>query len=217
MKLLCRKAFFSMMVGFTLIISLLPTMTVQAQAVDRYDPNLQVPIILPEKTRFSDLESNSNNAHGGSKPENRSTLMGDCSVNLAADFELAVFDLINQERQKAGVSELSLKDNLSTAAREHSADMSCNNTFSHEGRNGKTPFDRIKANGYLFSAAGENIYAGEGSFFTPQAALDAWMGSPSHHSTMLRDTYSEVGIGIIFNPDSKYNGYFTVDFASPAP
>jgi uncharacterized protein YkwD len=208
---------FSLVGVITLMMALMPTQQVHAEFIDRYDPTLLVLIAVPEKSDLSSTEPISGKSQADIKPKAQPSTFGDCQAKSAADFEQSMFDLINQERQKAGVPLLTLNENLNSAARQHSADMSCEGHFSHVGSSGSTPFDRIKEQGYVFSAAGENIFAGDGTFFTPEQALKAWLNSSSHRATMLREHYSEVGIGVVYTPGSQYGGYFTIDFASPAP
>ncbi len=138
-----------------------------------------------------------------------------CDYSLNASFETQLLDLINQERQSNGIAPLSMDSRLLAAARAHSQDMGCNGFFSHTGSDGSSPFDRILAFGYTFSAAAENIYAGSGTYNSPTAAFNAWMASDAHRENMLNPAYVDVGIGYVYVPGSPYGGYFTADFAHP--
>lgn len=138
-----------------------------------------------------------------------------CNATTNSTFESELAGLINQQRVSAGLPELAWQGQLAAAARGHSLDMACNNYFSHTGSDGSSPFDRIIAQGYSYSYAGENIYGGGGTYNSPQAAFDAWMASPGHHDIMLSPTYTQVGIGYAYNAGSTYGGYFTAVFAVP--
>ena len=48
-------------------------------------------------------------------------------------------------------------------ARKHSLDMAENDYFSHENKQGKSPFDRMKDDGIRFRGAGENLAYGQSS------------------------------------------------------
>lgn len=135
-----------------------------------------------------------------------------CTSSINAGLESELATLINQQRVSAGLPELAWQNQLAGAAREHSLDMACNNIFSHTGSDGSSPFDRIIQQGYSYSYAGENIYAGSSS---AQAAFDAWMASPAHHDIMLSPTYTQIGIGYAYDAGSTYGGYFTAVFATP--
>jgi len=131
-------------------------------------------------------------------------------------FENQVLRQINQERAKGGLPQLILKNQLTSAALAHSSDMACRGFFNHINPDGKTAFDRIHAQGYQFTCAGETIYGGDGSLNTPEQAIHTWLTSAIHKKAMLNPAYSEVGIGIIYLPGSKFGGYYTVVFANPA-
>ena len=133
--------------------------------------------------------------------------------NLNNEQELA--NLINAHRVNNGLGQLSVQSQLAAAARGHSLDMACNGFFSHTGSDGSSPFDRILAQGYSYTYAGENIYAGSGVYNTAQAAFDGWLNSPAHYAILMSANYTEIGIGYEYNATSSYGGYFTGVFASP--
>jgi uncharacterized protein YkwD len=138
-----------------------------------------------------------------------------CSATTNSSFESDLMVLINQQRVSQGLSELTWQSQLASAAREHSLDMACNNIFSHTGSDGSSPFDRILRQGYSYSYAGENIYAGNGTYNSPQAAFDTWMNSTGHRDILLSPNYTQIGIGYEYEGGSTYGGYFTAVFATP--
>jgi uncharacterized protein YkwD len=138
-----------------------------------------------------------------------------CEANTNLAFESTLFDLINQERANAGLPAFTRQDQLNLAASEHNIDLSCRNIFSHTGSDGSSPFDRITRQGYSYTTAGENLYAGSGPYDDPAEAVSAWMKSPGHLANMLHTEYTEVGISYINAPNSTYKGYFAVTFGQP--
>ncbi len=134
---------------------------------------------------------------------------------LEATYQATLLKLINAERVKAGVKKVASNSKLGLAATRHSTDMAAHNFFSHTGSNGTSMTDRITKAGYKFSAAGETLYAGGGSYKTPQACIQAWLNSSGHRSIILSSAYTQVGIGYKYNAKSKYGGYYTADFAKP--
>jgi uncharacterized protein YkwD len=102
--------------------------------------------------------------------------------------------VLNDERVKVGVSELALDSSLTAAAYGHSEDMAVNNYFSHNSKDGRRFSDRIIAQGYRYSIAGENIAYHYGA---PDAAkvFEMWMNSPGHKSNMLSSSFSDAGLG----------------------
>jgi len=61
------------------------------------------------------------------------------------------------------VQPLVFNTKLITAARLHSQDMIDQDYFAHESWDGKSPFDRMQAAGYVYASAGENLASYMGS------------------------------------------------------
>ncbi len=139
----------------------------------------------------------------------------DCEVSTNAQYERDLFELVNDERERLGLNLLEWDDDLAEAARKHSADMACNDYFSHDSLDGTTFDTRISAEGYVFTAAGENLYAGGGIFDNPKQAFTGWFNSADHYMVMTHPDLTEVGIGYIYAADSRYKGYFSADFGTP--
>jgi uncharacterized protein YkwD len=140
----------------------------------------------------------------------------DCDFSGNSDFESALLTLINDERDSEGLPALDQEDRLRDAARAHSTDMACNGIFSHTGSDGSTVGERVTAQGYEWILVAENIFrSGDTSDTAPQLAFNWWMVSPSQRANLLSDTFTEIGIGYIFEPSSPYGGYFTAVFAQP--
>lgn len=99
---------------------------------------------------------------------------------------------------------------LAKVAAKHSADMARKDYFSHNSRNGDSPFDRIKDAGYRYSTAGENIAAG---FRTPASVVKAWLKSPGHCRNIMKKGYTELGVG--YASGGTYGSYWTQDFGRP--
>ena len=129
--------------------------------------------------------------------------------------ESAVLSGVNYQREQAGIAPLQASSALFSAARGHSQDMATNNFFSHTGSNGSSLFDRMSSAGFSYSAAAENIYAGNGSNNSAGSAVGTWMGSEGHRVNMLNPTYTYAGVGYWCNSNSEYDGYFTLNLARP--
>ncbi|HST82146.1 MAG TPA: CAP domain-containing protein [Kineosporiaceae bacterium] len=130
----------------------------------------------------------------------------------ASGFAAEVLRLANVQRAKAGCEPLALNSKLNKAAQAHSTDMATANFFSHDSQDGRTPFDRIKAAGYSFGAAAENIAAGS---TTAAGAMDQWMNSAGHKANILNCTYVDLGVGYAPGENAEYAGYWTQDFGKP--
>jgi uncharacterized protein YkwD len=123
-----------------------------------------------------------------------------------------VVDLVNQERAKAGCQPLIVSAQLTAAAQGHSQDMATNDFFSHTGSNGSSPWQRIQATGYQYSAAAENIAYG---YSTAAAVMQGWMSSSGHRKNILNCGLREIGVGYATHPNTSNIAYWTQDFATP--
>ncbi|WP_326635761.1 CAP domain-containing protein [Nonomuraea fuscirosea] len=114
------------------------------------------------------------------------------SSGFASAAETAVVTLTNQARARNGCRPLTHDAKLHRAAERHSADMARNNYFSHESRDGRTFDRRIKAEGFAFRLAGENIAKGQPSAAT---VVRAWLDSPGHRANIMNCSFTHIGVG----------------------
>ena len=131
-------------------------------------------------------------------------------------FEQRVLTLVN-ERRAAGVhcgaegafppaGALTMNEALRCAARRHSLDMQQRNFFDHENPDGESAEDRIEQAGYVWSAWGENIAAGQPS---PEVVMEDWMGSDGHCANIMNPSFTEIGVG------RHFSGQWTQAFGRP--
>jgi len=95
-------------------------------------------------------------------------------------------------------------DQLAKAAYGHSVDMNTHDYFSHTGLDGSTPGQRITAEGYRWSAYGENIAEG---YSTEQIVMNAWLSSEGHCKNIMDGGFKDMGVG-------RDGNYWTQDFGS---
>ncbi len=133
-------------------------------------------------------------------------------ATLNSTFESQVLTLLNQERTNRGIPALKSNTKLRNAALGHTQDMACNNFIGHLGSDGSDPGDRITAAGYDYSTWGENVAAG---YTSPSSVVDAWMDSTGHRANILNPSFTEIGIGYVYNSASTYGHYWTTDFGAP--
>jgi spore coat assembly protein SafA/uncharacterized protein, YkwD family len=124
--------------------------------------------------------------------------------------EAQVVELVNQQRAKNGLKPLKLNWELARVARYKSADMRDRQYFSHNSPTYGSPFEMMKAFGIRYSAAAENIAAGQK---TAQAVMNSWMNSPGHRSNILSASYTEIGVG--YASGGSYGHYWTQMFIKP--
>lgn len=116
-------------------------------------------------------------------------------LGFATDISIdKLYQLVNQERQKAGLSSLTYNETLSRAAYLKAQDMFSKNYWSHFAPDGKTPWDFILNSGYKYEYAGENLAK---NFLFSDGVVSAWMNSQTHRDNILKNEYSEVGYAVV--------------------
>ena len=78
--------------------------------------------------------------------------------------------------------------------------------MSHDGYGGSSPFDRMKAAGFAFSSASENVAQGQGS--VDNVFLD-WKNSPGHYANMIDPKATMIGL-------ARSGDYWTMEMGSPS-
>ncbi len=129
------------------------------------------------------------------------------SSNLS--YEQKVAELVNIERQKAGLPALVFDSAVSNVARTKSKDMAANNYFAHQSPTYGSAGDMLTRFGIRWSAWGENIASGQR---TPEAVVTAWMNSSGHRANILSSNFSKIGVGYAVN--SNGTPYWTQIFTN---
>jgi len=134
---------------------------------------------------------------------------------------MRILELVNQARAQprtCGNSRLNAarpvrwNDSLAEASRRHAEDMAQYGYFSHNGRDGSEPWDRIQRAGYRYRSMGENIAAGQRN---PEEAVASWIRSPSHCANLMNPVFTEMGAAVAVNSRSSYGRYWTQEFGTP--
>jgi uncharacterized protein YkwD len=146
----------------------------------------------------------------------------DCSTATGdAAKECQIVQLVNQTRAagascggsaKPAVPALKTNSILAGTARAHAVDMATNDYFDHTNQQGKSPFDRMKAAGYDFATAGENIAAGKE---TAEGTMQDWMQSPGHCENIMKADFTEIGVGYAFDQNNQYEHIWVQNFGAP--
>jgi len=139
------------------------------------------------------IDNTTNNTTNNTTTNNTTSNVS--NLSMTADEE-TIFNLVNEVRKEAGLSELKLDKELLRVARIKSQDMVDNNYFSHNSPTYGTPFQMIKNFGISYKSAGENI-AGHS---TAKAAFEAWMNSSGHKANILGSSFNYTGIGVVKSP-----------------
>ncbi|HBG23304.1 MAG TPA: hypothetical protein DDW83_08660 [Peptococcaceae bacterium] len=123
-----------------------------------------------------------------------------------SQYEQQMVNLVNQERQQAGLKPLTVDSRLVNLARLKSQDMINKNYFNHQSPTYGSPFDMMKNAGVTYRWAGENI-AGAGGV---DRAHNGLMNSEGHRANILNSNFTHIGIGIV--PGGPYGMMFTQMF-----
>ena len=102
-----------------------------------------------------------------------------------------VLRLVNIEREKAGLSHLTINATLKAAADKRAQETKV--SFSHTRPNGSKFSTVLQEYGISYRTAGENIAYGQRS---PQEVVTGWMNSPGHRANILNGSFNKIGIGV---------------------
>ncbi len=142
----------------------------------------------------------------------RAAVLG-AGTNLSAS---SLLESTNTERSRSQVADLRISPSLSAAAQSKAQDMVDGNYWSHTSPDGRKPWSFIRASGYSYEAAGENLAYG---FSNAPTTISGWMNSPEHRRNVLDGAYREVGFGIVRAENYMGHGQTTVVvalYAAPA-
>ncbi|WP_110112204.1 CAP domain-containing protein [Bacillus sp. CGMCC 1.16541] len=132
------------------------------------------------------------------KPATTTNTTTQAAASSVSEYEKKVAQLVNQERQKAGLAPLQLDTKLSDVAREKSRDMMNKGYFDHQSPTYGSPFDMMKRFGISYKAAGENIAKGQR---TPEEVMNGWMNSSGHRANILSNNFTHIGVGYVKGSD----------------
>ncbi len=98
---------------------------------------------------------------------------------------------INELRAGGGVPPVAYSPKLEAAAKAHALDMARQGYFAHEGRDGSSVGDRVRAQGYTWCFVAENIAKGQRDL---DEVMQGWTDSPGHYANMVNKNAAEVGV-----------------------
>lgn len=124
-----------------------------------------------------------------------------------------ILERMNALRQAQGVKPLEVDPALSAVAQAYSEKMAREHFFAHVSPGGETVGQRLRAAGYPYLSAGENLGSAPG----PLAAHFGIEHSPGHRKNLLDATWSRVGIGVaVEEVDGRKQTLLTEVFVDPA-
>ncbi|MFA7654782.1 MAG: CAP domain-containing protein, partial [Candidatus Dojkabacteria bacterium] len=105
-----------------------------------------------------------------------------------------IINLTNSERIAWGLNTLQPNSQLSAAALAKANNMFEEQYWDHFGPNGESPWQFIRAAGYDYVYAGENLGKG---FRTAEGLHEAWMASPTHKENVISRNYKDIGVAVV--------------------
>jgi hypothetical protein len=136
-----------------------------------------------------------------------SFFLGSCIAHAGpSQREQQLFDLVNHEREKAGLKKLEWNDQLAEAALAHSKLLAENRDLSHQFPGEPILQERVGATRLRFNSVAENVAAAP----DVDTAHTALMKSPGHRANILHQDYNAIGISII---ERDHELFITQDFA----
>ena len=121
-------------------------------------------------------------------------------------------ELVNLERQRAGLPALIAHAPLGKLAQAYCEDMAGRGFYGHVDPDGRDVAERLAAIGYATLAAAENLARGQAS---PVEVVAGWMASPGHRANILSPALRLIGAGYAFASTPPYHHYWTHVFATP--
>jgi uncharacterized protein YkwD len=130
----------------------------------------------------------------------------------ASTLDSSVIAGINAQRKANGLGALLASAALAKAAQSLACDNAARQGTSHVSSDGSQITQRMRAVGYSFSAAAENIGRG---FGTPTEAVARWMQSSGHRANILNTNIRDIGVGVAVSdaPDSRL--HWMVNMGAP--
>ena len=182
------------------------------QPVDAEDDSTQSPSETEQPVDVEDNNSNSGDVSDfylGAENDNSDMSTGD------NNFDSQVLELINDERESAGLDSLSIDSQLNQAANLHTNEMAQADELSFEP-NGMGLSDRISETGYDGDLFGANI---AGGFETPEEIVEGMMNNPQTKANILNPEIMSFGVSYQNSPDDDdsaedVDAYFTQIFGT---
>lgn len=128
------------------------------------------------------------------------------TLSLSAQ-EKKLLNLLNEDREKNGLSPLTEDPALSALARTKSQDMNDNHYFAHESPTYGNAAQMLTDAGYAYNGVGENI----AHHASVEKAEAAFMSSDGHRRNILGSQWTKVGVGVA--ADENNSVYVTELFA----
>lgn len=175
------------LIGLVLSSLLLGGCRKDAEGIDKSSATRSAEAIAAEEIHFFDEEA---------------VALADSSgdtVSLRSE-ALRAFNMINEERERAGLNPLNWDSNLESTSDVRA--IECSKEFSHTRPNGD-PWYTVNSE----IMGGENLAFG---YTNAGEVVSGWMNSVTHRENILYPTFTKVSISVYVNDDGTY--YWAQEF-----
>jgi uncharacterized protein YkwD len=131
---------------------------------------------------------------GVAAPKTPEATSMDTEVHSVEQAERRIFDLLNEDRQKAHLRPLILDDKLSAVSRAHSNDMHDHDFVGHVSPSTGDAVRRMRSAGLAAPVILENVARA----YSPEEVDRGLMDSPGHRANILSTEATHVGVGVAF-------------------
>lgn len=153
---------------------------------------------------------NDSGTSSGQDEENTASL-DQLSPNTVA-YRNEVLRLVNIERKKAGLNELTMTNtNLLKAAQRRANEIAVRYNPPHTRLDGRSWSTVLAEYNVFWRATGENMAAG---YQTPAEVVEGWMNSPGHRANILNENFNQIGIGYAYRYGTNYSHYWIQIFTN---
>lgn len=147
----------------------------------------------------------------GSQDEENTASLDQLSPNTVA-YRNEVLRLVNIERKKAGLNELTMTNtNLLKAAQRRANEIAVRYNPPHTRLDGRSWSTVLAEYNVFWRATGENMAAG---YQTPAEVVEGWMNSPGHRANILNENFNQIGIGYAYRYGTGYSHYWIQIFTN---
>ncbi len=154
--------------------------------------------------RFSASLSSTLDASTGTDSDSNSNADSEFDTDEEAlAYITEVVRLVNEERAAVGIESLVLDSSLCEASAIRVAEIQ--QLFDHTRPNGESFYTVLTELGLTYTACAENIAAGQ---ISPEMVVNMWMNSTGHRANILNESYTKIGVGYSYAPNSTYTYYW---------
>lgn len=118
-----------------------------------------------------------------------------------------IIAVTNTARTLNGLAPLATSTLLTHSAQTKANTMLAQGYFAHTNPEGAHFWTLIRAVGYTYTLAGENLAIG---FSSDDEIIKAWLNSPAHRDNILNPEYKEIGIGLAYGEYQNRYQWFVV-------